>query len=222
MSRLAGILAVVMLLAGCTALRRMTGFRAGGTLAYDVGYRRAVAETPPAEGVITGSAKVRAFGAPGRAGYAFGVDLAAGASHPRGLAWRAAMYPVGLGTRLGRHGLAGVVAGLGGSGITGRVPASLELPVEAFTTVRLGGRTAVSLWLQPAWLPFSDTRSGGAPDVGFTDELRAGLTFRAGRARHRHGTHSGAGYHLGVLFTEESGARYVGVTVGYDLDVVTD
>lgn len=225
MPRLAGILAVAALLAaGCSArtLRRMTDWRAGGALAYDVGYRRAVAESPPAEGVITASLKARGFGAPSRLGYAFGVDLTAGGSHPRGFAWRAVAYPFGVGTRLGKRGLAGIVAGAGGSGITGRVPASLELPVEAFMTLRLTGRTAVALWVQPAWLPLSDTRAGGAPDVGFTDELRAGLTFRAGRSYYRYGTASGNGYHLGALFAEDSGARYIGVTVGYDLDIVTE
>jgi hypothetical protein len=221
-SRAAAALALVLVATGCSALRRLVDVRAGGAAAYDVGYRRAVAESPPAEGVITASAKARAFASPARVGYAFGADLAAGFSHPRGFAWRAAVYPLGFGTRLGRRGLAGVVAGGGGSGITGRVPASLELPVEAFTTIRLGGRSAVSLWVQPAWLPFSDTRANGAPDVGVVDELRAGLTFRAGGARRRYGTVSGSGPHLGVLFTEDSGARYIGVTVGWDLDVVTD
>jgi len=223
--RRAGYLALVLVLAGGCSLRqleRMSDWRAGGALAYDVGYRRAVDGTPPVDGVITGSLKARGFAAPARAGYAFGFDLAAGGSHPRGFAWRGVFYPVGLGTRLGRHGLAGVVGGVGGSGITGRIPAALELPVEAFATLRLGGRTAVALWVQPAWLPWSDGRDGGAPDAGFTDELRAGLTFRAGRAYHQYGTSSGNGYHLGLLFAEDSGARYVGVTVGYDLDIVTD
>jgi hypothetical protein len=224
-ARIAGVLAVAALVAaGCSArqLRRVVDWRAGGTVAYDVGYRRAVAETPPAEGVITGSFKARGFAAPSRLGYAFGVDLAAGGSHPRGFAWRTVMYPFGLGTRLGKHGVGGIVAGVGGSGISGRVPAALELPVEAFATLRLGSRLAVALWVQPAWLPLSDTRADGAPDVDFVDELRTGITFRAGRRYHQYGMRAGNGYHLGALFAEDSGARYIGVTVGYDLDVATE
>lgn len=215
--------AVLALLAtGCLSrLDRVGGWGAGGVLAMDLSYRRAVTGAAPVGGVVGGAIRARGFAGPSAPAYAFGVDLALGSSHPRGVAWRVAVSPLGVGGRLGDHGVVGVVGGLGASGISGHVDAALELPVEAFLTLRVGGRSAVSLWVQPAWLLFSGARQDGAPDVGFTDELRAGLTVRAGRAYDQWGVRSGNGYHLGLVAAEEHGARYVGVTIGYDLDVST-
>jgi hypothetical protein len=216
--------AAAALAAGCSArqLSSKRDWAAGGTLAYDLAYRRAFEPGAPVDGVVTGGVRVRGVAGPSALGWAFGVDLAAGGSHPRGFAWRAVVSPVGVGVPLGRHGLAGVIAGIGGSGITGRVDSSMELPAEAFVSLRLGSRAGVTLWAQPAWLPLSDARAGGAPDIGFVDEFRAGLTFRAGRNYHKWSFRSGNGYHLGLLFAEDSDTRFAGVTVGYDLDASTE
>jgi hypothetical protein len=197
----------------CSArqLSRMDRWHGGGRLAHDLAYRRAV-EDAPINGIVVGSIAARGFASPSRAGWAFGVDVAAGGAHPRGFAWRAAISPVGLGTRLGSHGVVGIIGGVGGSGITGRVAAALELPAELFLTLRVGSRAAVSLWVQPAWLP-SESRS---------DEVRAGLTLRLGRAYHRWGFDAGNGYHLGVVASDELGARFLGATLGYDLDIATE
>jgi hypothetical protein len=194
----------------CSArqLSRMDRWHGGGRLAHDLAYRRAL-DDAPIHGVTVGSIVARGFASPSRAGWAFGVDVAAGGSHPRGFAWRAAISPVGLGTRLGSHGVVGIIGGVGGSGITGRVAAAAELPAEAFLTLRVGSRAAVSLWVQPAWL-----KSESA--------LRAGLTVRIGRAYHQWGFDAGNGYHVGVVASDELGARFVGATIGYDLDIATE
>lgn len=216
--------ATAALVAGCSArqLASKRNWAATGTLAYDLGYRRAFEAGAPVDGVVAAGVRVRGVAGPSALGWAFGVDLAAGGSHPRGFAWRAAVSPVGFGLPLGRHGVVGVIGGIGGSGITSRVDSSLELPAELFLSLRIAGRTGVTLWAQPAWLPMSESRADGAPDIGFVDEFRAGLTFRAGRNYHKWSFRSGNGYHLGVLFAEDSGARFLGVTIGYDLDASTE
>jgi hypothetical protein len=211
------LLVTLLALTGCGARRH-----AGATVAYDLSYRRALAGDAAVGGVASGGLRARVFAGPKVPSPAFGFDVNLGLSHPSGFAWRLAAYPVGSALRLGEHGIAGVVAGAGLSGVTSRVPAALELPAELFATIRLGGRAAVSVWLQPAWLPFSSTRDDGAPDVAFIDELRTGVTFRAGTSHHRWSFFSGGGYHLGVVYTEEVGARMLGVTIGYDADVATE
>jgi hypothetical protein len=199
-----------ILLAACSArqLSRMDRWHGGGRLAHDLAYRRAL-DDAPVNGVTMGSIVARGFASPTQPGWAFGVDVAAGGSHPRGFAWRAAISPLGLGTRLGPYGVIGIIGGVGGSGITGRVAAAVELPAEAFLTLRVGSRAAVSLWVQPAWMKSEPA-------------YRAGLTVRVGRAYHQWGFDAGNGYHLGVVASDELGARFLGATLGYDLDIATE
>lgn len=203
------------------ALTLFVGVVLGGchaTAAADINYRRAAEGDAPVGGIGTVAAKARTFAGGARSAPAFGADVALGGAHPGGFAWRAAGYPIGAGRRIGGRGVVGLVGGLGASGVTGHVAGALEFPVELFTTLRLGKRTAVAAWVQPAWLPFSDTRDDGAPDVPFVDELRTGVTFRFDRRVAKWRAQAAGGYHLGLIYGEELGARFIGVTVGYDLD----
>ncbi len=157
----------------------------------------------------------------GGVGYAGGLDLRAGASYPGGFAWSTALFPLGLSGRLGDHGLWGVVGGVAGAGITGRLDAALAVPAEAYLAVR-AGRFGVSAWVRPTWIAVGASRRDGATSLGAVDELYAGIRVRLGRSYHRWGFRSGNGYHLGLTWSELAGTRLLGVTVGYDLDVTSE
>jgi len=53
----------------------------------------------------------------------------------------------------------------------------------------------------------------------FGDELEAMLGVRVGRARSEWRFDAGNGYFIGASYRELAGARFVGVTLGYTLDV---
>jgi hypothetical protein len=212
-------LAIVAIACGaCSArnFRRVDDWKFGAVLAYDAEYRRPVPDdedVAPVDGVADGAIRVRLGGSPDRVGYAAGIDLRAGGSHPGGFAWTSTLFPLGVSGRLGDHGVWGLVGGIGGQGITGRIDAAFAVPGEAYVALRLGP-VGVSAWAQPAWIAAGRDQDG--PD------LRAGMTLRFGKQYHRWGFRSGNGYHLGAVYADQAGVGYVGVMIGYDLDVTSE
>ncbi len=59
-------------------------------------------------------------------------------------------------------------------------------------------------------------RDGGA---SLGDQLDALLALRLGRRYHDHGLASGNGYYLGATYLELEHARFVGVALGYAVDM---
>ncbi|MCA9679029.1 MAG: hypothetical protein H6709_24570 [Kofleriaceae bacterium] len=225
----ASVVVVAACLAGCGAgsLRHVRDWKFAGALAYDLEARAPLADDDPAttapyDGAVEVGLRLRAGGGPGHAGYGVGVDLHAGATLPGGFAWGVGVLPAGVIGPLGDRGVWGVVGGVGLSGITGRLDPALSVPVEAFASLRLASRVGVALWLQPSWVVAGADRYDGATTVDVFDEVRAGLSLRVGRRYHRWGFGSGNGYHVGVTWTEQVDTRFVGLLLGYDLDVTSN
>jgi len=227
---LIAVAAAALVVAGCArTLRRMDRLRAGASLAYDLAYtrpvdREAAPSPPPVDGVVEGGIRLRGFGGPRALGYGIGLDVAGGVSHPLGFAWRTALYPVGVGRRLGRHGMFGLLAGVAGTGVAGRLDAAFEIPVELYLHLRAGKHAGLTAFARTGWQYGADRRQHGARDLDHAglDVLRLGLTVRVGRNYHKWRMFSGNGYHLGVIASEDAHQRWLGVTFGYDADLATE
>jgi hypothetical protein len=64
-------------------------------------------------------------------------------------------------------------------------------------------------------------RHDGAASIAFADELEAMLGVRIGHHYEDYGFPSGNGYFVAAAYRELLGARYLGLTVGYSIDLAT-
>jgi hypothetical protein len=149
--------------------------------------------------------------------YQLGLDLAAGATtSAAGFLYDVALFPVGIGLRFGDDQLVGVGAGVGASGATGTLPAAATFPVQAIAELQLGAHLRVIARGRATWLAGAPVRDGGAT-IG--DQLDALLALRIGQRFDENNLTSGNGYYLGATYTELEHARFVGVALGYSVDL---
>jgi hypothetical protein len=160
-----------------------------------------------------------------RLGYHAGIDLAAGSTLRRaGFAYDVAGFPVGLAVRFGDTSFVSLSAGIGASGAVGTVDDALTFPVETIFefgggSVRLLGRARVT------WVDAAPGRDAGAPSARFSgalqpDELDAMLGLRLGRHAEDFAP-VGDGYFAAVAYREQLGARFVGLVIGYSIDMAS-
>jgi hypothetical protein len=147
-------------------------------------------------------------------GYAFGFDGELGVAAPLGFAFRTNLYPAGLGLVLGDTGFAGIYSGIGTSGVSSSVTASLELPEEL--RVEIDVHRLARLVLRGGVIVVPD----GAGDRS-TFETFMGTSARLGtRASGREGIGGGGGgFFLGVERREILRTYWLGLTFGYELGV---
>jgi hypothetical protein len=172
----------------------------------------------PHELVLAG-ARLHGFIGPNeRFGFHAGLDLAGGSTiRGAGFAYDVALFPLGIGVRLGRTGVVAIGTGVGAVGAIGRLDDAVTLPVEL--TVELGGgRLRVLARARAAYLAGADGRQDGAPSTKLADELDAQLGLRIGHHYEDYAP-SGNGYFAGVAYREMLGSRYVGAVIGYSIDV---
>jgi hypothetical protein len=163
-------------------------------------------------------AHVRGFAGTRHVVYQIGLDLSAGATtHSAGFAWDVALLPVGVALRFGDDQLVGIAAGIGGSGATGTLPAALAFPVEASAELQLGARVRVLAQARATWLDGAPVRAGGA---ALGDQLDALLALRLGHRYREYGIVSGNGYYVGATYHQVEDARFIGVAIGYSVDLV--
>lgn len=206
-------LLLVLALSG-TARAGIDDARGTAWLHYELSALRAREDGAPRDLVLAG---VRLHGILGTAhvGYHAGLDLAAGSAiGPAGLAYDVALFPVGVGVRFGRTGVLALGAGVGALGATAALDDAATFPVEA--TFELGGRVRLLARARTAIL--AGSRAGGAP---LGDQVDAMLALRIGHAWHDFGFPSSGGYFAGVAYRELAGARFVGLTIGYAVDVAS-
>jgi hypothetical protein len=173
--------------------------------------------TPAAAGGLTDRTVV---GLTGRAvyghavGYAFGLDGELGVGAPLGFAFRTNLYPAGLGVVIGDTGFAGVFSGVGTTGVSSSVTASLELPEELRVELDLDRRARVVVRGGVIVIP------DGAGDRS-TLETFVGTSARLGtRASGRDGMGGGGGgFFFGLERREILRTYWLGVTFGYELGV---
>lgn len=120
---------------------------------------------------------------------------------------------------LGDNTYFGVFTGIGSSGVTGSVPARLELPSELRVEldlaryVRLGARANI------AWYPGSRGRRGGSLVSPFADELLLGAFLRLGEVeRCPCRAHMGRGYFIVVERGELLRSAWFGASFGIEAD----
>ncbi len=197
----------------------------GAWLHYELQALRAVEDRPrdvPPLDLVLAGARLHGFIGEGRTiGYHVGLDLAAGGSAARGgFAYDVALFPLGIAVRLGPTSVVAFGAGVGAMGSTdGALPAAALLPLEA--NVELGeGRLRLLARARAAYVSGA-LRHDGAPSVPFADELDATLGLRIGHGYHDWGFPSGNGYFGGLAYRELAGAKYVGVVVGYSIDLAS-
>lgn len=220
------LVALPAVLAATPAAARAEDWKGGATLHYEAKYvhRRDAGDepAPSAAGDGVGMAGLRLKGFVSRKrpiGYLAGIDLHAGSTNPGGFAYQVNLYFLGAGMRLGDAGIAGIGTGIGASGAVGTVDDGVELPVEAFLELGLGGRVRVLARARAVWLGAAPARGGGSPTFGFTDEVDAMLALRVGRRYREYGFPSGNGYFVGAAYREWHGAQFVGAVIGYSVDV---
>lgn len=215
--RRALVIAALAVAAPATATAGPDDWKGGALLHYEASY---VHDRDRAAGV--GMAGLRLKGFISRrwpVGYLAGLDLHAGSTNPGGFAYQANLYLLGIGTRLGSLGTAGIGTGVGASGAVGTLDDGVEVPVEAFLELGLGSRLRLLARGRAVWLGAASARTGGSPTFSFTDEVDGTLGVRLGRRYREYGFPSGNGYFVGVAYREQQGAQFVGAVFGYSVDV---
>lgn len=153
-----------------------------------------------------------------RMGWAMGLDLELGAGFPAGFAYRAAYQPLGVGWALGPTGFFMVLAGVGTSGVTARVPAALEIPTEMRLEVDAGDRARVGLRSGLTFIPTTDarrTRSAVGDDAA---ELTLAAYARVGRLGREYNAWLAEGTYFALERREIMGTYWLGVAFGVELD----
>jgi hypothetical protein len=70
-----------------------------------------------------------------------------------------------------------------------------------------------------AYVAGAASRQSAAPSIAFADELDATLGLRLGRRYRDHGFPTGNGYFVGASYRELADARFLGLTIGYSIDL---
>jgi hypothetical protein len=180
------------------------------------------APEPAARELVLAGVRLHGFlGANASVAYHVGLDLAAGGTlDGGGFAYDVALFPIGVVVRVGETSIVGVGAGVGALGATGTIDDAVTLPVEAIAELG-AGRARLLARARAAYVAGAAGRQNGAPSLPFADELDATLGLRIGRAYRDHGFPTANGYFAGVAYRELAGARFLGLAIGYSIDMAT-
>jgi hypothetical protein len=176
----------------------------------------AVGGDGPDDGRVTG----RVFAA-GRArvqegAFRWGLDVGAGLSAPYAKVYDVALYPVGVGARLGSWSHVGVEAGLGASGGSASIDDAVLFPVAADLDLAVGARVTLLARARLSWLALAPSRRHGTP-LPFGDELDASLALRLGRRWDDGYENAAAGPYLGISYRAAQGVSMFGVVLGWSV-----
>lgn len=190
------------------------------TGSHDVDPAAAPAPVPPSELVLAG---VRLHGLVGnhRFGYAAAADLAAGATiRGGGFAYDVALLPIGAGVRLGASSAIMLGAGVGAMGAIGALDDAVTLPLQLTGEFSAGGARVLTR-ARISYVGAAPSRDRGAPTLSFVDEAEAMLALRLGGRTDVERFPAGNGYFAGVAYRELLGSRFVGLTIGYSIDLAS-
>jgi len=205
--------------------RPFSGIGGGAQLQYELTSLHDIDHEPQMAGApqdfVMAGARLHGFVGGKRWGYHAGLDLAAGqTARPYGyLAYDVTLFPIGLALRFGETSFVSVGGGVGAMGAVGTLDDALNLPVELRFEIgrahRLLGRVRAS------YLFNAEPRQNGAPSTNLADEIEASLGLRLGHAYSDFGFPTGDGYFVAASYKESMGARYLGVTLGFSIDMGT-
>jgi hypothetical protein len=171
--------------------------------------------------LILAGSRVHALLGGRHVGYHIGADLGFGSTlRGAGFAYDLALFPVGVGLRLGAASAVMLGAGVGASGAVGTLDDALTLPIELVGELNAGPARLLARG-RISYLSGTPGRTRGAPTTSFADETEAMLGLRIGRNHDSYGFPSGNGYFAGIAYRELLGARFLGITIGYSLDIAT-
>jgi hypothetical protein len=156
-----------------------------------------------------------------RYGYHVGADLALGSTlGAGGFAYDLALFPVGGGLRLGATSAILLGFGIGAMGAVRTIDDAITFPIELVGEFD-AGRARLLARARITYVGATEARQRGAQTLSFADEAEAMLGLRIGHHYESYGYPTGNGYFAGVAYRELQGARFVGLTIGYSLDVAT-
>lgn len=218
------VVAASVLASAPAAAQRPRRVQGGAFLHYELSGVTALAEdgapTPRPRELVLAGARLHGFLAKNATvAYHVGLDLAFGSSvRGAGFAYDVALFPVGVVVRLGETSLVGLGAGVGALGAVGTLDDAVTFPLEAVAELG-GGRVRLLARGRVAYVTAAAARQDGAPAVPFADELDAMVGLRLGRHYRDFGFPTGNGYFLGAAYRELAGTRFVGITLGYSIDL---
>ena len=209
-------LAIVVLLAGTAHARDWEGLldrmQGGSILHYELTGLSDVDDTAPGpDQLVLAGARLHGFVSTSRRwAFQMGLDLAAGGTlHRGGFAYDVALLPVGFVLRAGKTSFLGIAGGIGALGATPTLDDAMTFPLEA--TLELGNTVRVLGRARLSYVAFSGTG----------EVVEGMLGLRIGHHYEDYGFPSGNGYFVAASYREEGGARMVGVTIGYSIDLAT-
>jgi hypothetical protein len=166
-------------------------------------------------------ARLHGFVGGKRWGYHLGLDLAAGqTARPYSfLAYDVSLFPIGLALRFAETSFITLGAGVGAMGAVGTLDDATTFPLEL--RFELGRATRVLGRVRASYVNNARDRMDGGVSTSFGDELEASLGLRLGRAYDDWGFPTGDGYFVAANYRESQGARYLGVTLGFSIDMGT-
>lgn len=207
--------------------RKMNRVQGGAYLHYEVSGltvidddARMTGAPPAAKELVLAGARLHGFlGQNASVAYHVGLDLGFGSTlRDGGFAYDLALFPVGIVVRGGQTSIFGVSAGVGAIGAIGTIDDAITVPVEAIA--ELGdGRFRVLARGRVAYIAGANARQSAAPSIPFADELDAMLGLRFGRHYEDYGFPTGNGYFVGASYRELAGVRFLGLTIGYSIDL---
>jgi hypothetical protein len=172
---------------------------------------------PQARDFIAGNARLHGIFGGKTFGLHAGLDLGAGGTlHGGGFAYDVALFPIGIAWRFFETSFLTVGPGVGASGATGVLDDAATFPLEARLEVGRGVRMLARA--RVTYLAGAPMREDGAR-VG--DELEGMLGLRFGTAYDEYGFPTGNGYFVGASYKEQLGTRFVGLMIGYSIDMGT-
>jgi hypothetical protein len=186
-----------------------------GSLSIALGYDRVA--NPAAAGGLSDRSLASLHGRAvlgKRVGYAFGFDVAVGATAPLGVAYSTHLYPVGVGAVLGDLGFVGVFSGIGTSGASSTVRGALELPQEL--RVELDIARVARLGLHGGVVVVPDATNRRTLETFWGATTRLG-TRASGRGESKDQGAGTGGFFIGLERRELQGSFLLGASFGYEI-----
>lgn len=221
----AAIALIALVSASNADARPFSGIGGGAQLHYELTSLHDVDHDPQMEGTpqdfVMAGARLHGFVGNKRFGYHLGLDLAAGqTARPYGfLAYDVSFFPIGLALRFAETSFITLGGGIGAMGAVGTLDDAVTMPVEL--RFEVGRATRLLGRMRATYVANADAREDGAPSTTLADELEASLGLRLGHAYNDFGFPTGDGYFVAASYKESMGARYLGVTLGFSIDMGT-
>jgi hypothetical protein len=212
--------------ARCRICRLADELQGGAFMHYELTGLEHVDDGPhgtPADELILVGAKLHGFvGVSEDVQYHVGFDLAGGATLSRGgFAYDVALFPLGIAARFGRTSFIAFGTGVSFMGATRSLDDAVLLPLETTVELDVSKRLRVLGRFRAAYAAGAPARHDGAPSIAFADELEAMAGVRIGHHYEDYGFPSGNGYFVAASYRELYGTRFLGLTLGYSIDIGT-